>query len=106
MVCTKGAVEEHLSDDKVYKRLTRGEIAGQFEGVSTRVESFVNRHQDKLSKPEYQFLKRGIKRDRKKLARFYVTAKTHKPKPRPYTPIVATCGTVLAILSKRLDHKL
>ena len=40
---------------------------------------------------------------------FYTTVKVHtkvKKTPHPYRPIVATCGTALAILSKWLDHKL
>ena len=38
-----------------------------------------------------------------------MTIKVHKrvdePVPHPFRPIVATCGTALVILSKRLDHK-
>ena len=44
------------------------------------------------------------------MARFYTTIKIHKriegKVPHPFRPIVATCGTALAVLSKWLDYKL
>ena len=42
-ILTKQGVEEHLSDPKVYKRLTQGEAKGQLRGVKLLVESFTNR---------------------------------------------------------------
>jgi hypothetical protein len=107
---TQRGISDHLSNSKVYKRLSKREALGQLEGVERMLQSFVSKHADRLSEAEYTYLKRGLKRDRKKLARFYMTIKVHKrvdkPVPHPFRPIVATCGTALAILSKWLDHKL
>ena len=58
-----------------------------------------------MSKAEWTYLKRGLKKFRGKMARFYMTAKVHKC-PVKYRPIVATCGTALSALSKWLDYKL
>ena len=59
---------------------------------------------------ENTYLRRGLKRDKNKIARFYTTVKVHKrvekPLPNPFRPIAASCGTAQAILSKWLDHKL
>lgn len=74
------------------------------------VKSVVSKFADRLSEAGYTYLKRGLKRDWKKLAQFYMEIKVHKwvDKPVPYSfkPIVMVCGTVLAIISKWLDHKL
>ena len=55
-------------------------------------------------------MKRGLARDRGRISCFYTTVKVHKKVkekiPNPFRPIVATCGTALAILSKWLDYKL
>ena len=104
--CTKDSVDEHLSDKTVYRRLTKGGARSFLAGVARLLEAYVSRHQDRLTKAEYQYLNRGITRNKNKLAKFYVTVKVHKPAPHPYRLIVATCGTTLAILSKWLDYKL
>ena len=107
---TKCGVEEHLSNTAVYKKLSRGATYGQLQGVERLMESFISRHRDHLPDHEYTYLKRGLKRDRGRIGRFYTMVKLHKnkegPIPHPFRPIVATCGTALAILSKWLDYKL
>ena len=98
-----------------YKRLTKGQAHGHLGGVERLIAGFVSTHRDKLGDSEYTFLKRGLKRDRKNFGLFYTTPKIHKdverkiPHPQlthPLRPIVTTCGTALANLSKRVDHKL
>ena len=101
----KQAIAEHLGDSNVYKRLTRGEAHGQLSGVGLLVESFISKWAEDLSVAECTFLRRGYKRDRHGMARFYTLIKVHK-NPHTFRPIVATCGTVLLILSSWLDYKL
>ena len=107
---TKCGVEEHLSNTTVYKKLSRGAAYGRLQGVEILMESFISRHRDQLPDYEYTYLKRGLKRDRGRIGRFYTMVKLHKnkegPIPHPFRPIVAACGTALAILSKWLDYKL
>ena len=101
---------DHLSDSKVYKRLSKREAIAHTKGVARIIEEFIDNHKDALSDPEYLYLKRGLKRDKGKIARFYTTVKVHKkvekPLPHPFRPITASCGTAQAILSKWLDQKL
>ena len=114
-VITQLGVSDHLSNSDTYKRLTEGQAHGQLDGVERLIASFISTHRDKLGDAEYTFLKRGLKRDRKNFGRFYTTPKIHKevereiphPQlPHPLRPIVATCGTALANLSKWVDYKL
>ena len=58
-----------------------------------------------LTKAEYTYLKRGLKKNKSKLAKFYTTIKVHK-NPPTLRPIVAQCGTVILVLSSWLDYKL
>ena len=91
---TKRGVEIHLNNGDTYKRLTRGEAVGQTEGVSRLIESFISKWSDDMSEAEYTFLKRGLKRDKRGIAKFYSLVKIHK-NPHSLRPIVATCGTAL-----------
>ena len=50
-------------------------------------------------------MKRGLKRDRKGIAKFYNLVNILK-NPHSLRPIVATCGTAISILSRWLDYKL
>ena len=102
---TEGGVREHLSNENVYKRLSRREAMAQLQGVESLVMSFWHNNQGKMSRAELTFLRRGYKRDRGRIAKFYTTVKIHK-NPHTLRPIVATCGTVLSNLSKWLDYKL
>ena len=102
---TEGGVREHLSNESVYKRLSKQEAMGQLQGVERLVMSFWNNHQNNMSRAELTFLRRGYKRDRGRMAKFYTMVKMHKD-PHELRPIVATCGTVLSNLSKWLDYKL
>ena len=56
-----------------------------------------------LSPAELTFLWRSLRKSDKKLSRFYLTAKMHKT-PWATRPVVSTCGTMMAGLSKWLDH--
>ena len=107
---TERGISDHLSNQEVYKRLSKKEAVGQLEGVERLIESFISKYSEELSKAEYTYLKRGLARDRGRISRFYTTVKVHKRVeekiPHPFRPIVATCGTALAILSKWLDYKL
>ena len=42
------------------------------------IDSFISKWQDSISEAEYNFLRRGLKRDKWIFARFYLTAKLHK----------------------------
>ena len=75
---TERGIEDHLSNQDVYKRLSKGEAIGQLKGVERLIESFISEHCEHLSSAEYTYLKRGLKRDRNKMARFYTTVKIHK----------------------------
>ncbi|KAL7553431.1 hypothetical protein ACHAWF_017429 [Thalassiosira exigua] len=102
---TERGVTEHLGNSKVYLRMTKKEAYAHLAGVERMVASFASKWQDNLSKAEHTYLRRGIKKYRGKLARFYMTIKVHKD-PYKFRPIVATCGTVLSALSSWLDYKL
>ena len=102
---TEGGVQEHLSNESVYKRLSKREATAQLKGVEMLIEEFYSKNQNKMSRAEHTFLKRGLKRDRGRMAKFYTTVKVHK-NPHTLRPIVATCGTALSNLSKWLDYKL
>ena len=102
---TERGVTEHLGNSKVYIRMTKKEAYAHLAGVERMVASFASKWQDNLSKAEHTYLRRGIKKYRGKLARFYMTIKVHKD-PYKFRPIVATCGTVLSALSSWLDYKL
>ena len=69
------------------------------------MESFVSKWAADLSVAEHTCLRRGCKRDRHGMACFYMLTKVHK-NPHTFRPVVATCGTVLLILSSWLDYKL
>ena len=56
-----------------------------------------------LSPAELTFLWRSLRKSDKKLSRFYLTAKMHKT-PWATRPVVSTCGTMMAGLSKWIDH--
>ena len=51
------------------------------------------------------FFKRGEEQCGDKIAQFYLTIKVHKT-PYKFRPIVATCGTLLSLVSRWLDYKL
>jgi len=102
---TERGVKDHLRNADVYKRLSQGEARSQLMGVERLIESFISQHGKVLSKAEATYLKRGLRKNRGKMARFYTTIKMHKD-PYKFRPIVSTCGTALAILSKWLDYKL
>ena len=69
------------------------------------IGAFYSAWQEELPKAEYTYLKRGLKRDRGKFSRFYVTIKMHKD-PHRFRPIVAQCGTAIASVSSWLHYKL
>ena len=58
-----------------------------------------------LTKAEYTYLKRGLKKNKSKLTKFYTTIQVHTSSP-PLRPIVAQCGTVISVLSSWLDYEL
>ena len=56
-VYTERSVSDHLSDSKVYKRLSKREAIGHTRGVARIIEEFIDNHKDALSDPEYIYLK-------------------------------------------------
>ena len=60
---TERGITDHLSNEDVYKRLSKREALGQLEGVERLMESFISQHCEGLSKAEYTYLKRGLKQD-------------------------------------------
>jgi hypothetical protein len=57
---TECGISDHLSNSKVYKRLSKGETLGQLEGVKRMLQSFLSQYADRLSETEYTCLKRGL----------------------------------------------
>ena len=106
MAClTEKGVTEHLSNHNVYQKMSERNARAQLRGVELLVDSFASRLQQCLTKAEYTYLKRGLKQNKNKLAKFYTTIKVHK-NPHTLRPIVAQCGTVISVLSSWLDYKL
>ena len=66
-------------------------------------KSFITRNRLELSDSERTYLWRSLKKCDKKISRFYLTAKMHKT-PWTTRPVVSTSGTMMAGLSKWLDH--
>ena len=54
---TERGISDHLSNQEVYKRLSKKEAAGQLEGVERLIESFISKYSEELSKAEYTYLK-------------------------------------------------
>ncbi|KAL7531142.1 hypothetical protein ACHAXR_007518 [Thalassiosira sp. AJA248-18] len=67
----ESAVSEHLNNSEVYKRLSKGLAYGYLEGVERMFESFINQHSRSLPTAELTYLKRGQRKNRGKMARFY-----------------------------------
>ena len=99
---TKCGVEEHFSNTAVYKKLSRGATYGQLQGVERLMESFISRHRDHLPDHEYTYLKRGLKRDRGRIGRFYTMVKLHKTKKAQWQSEKTNHGEAMA--SKRIFH--
>ena len=95
---TEKGVVEHLSNHNVYQKNQRKNARAQLRGVELLVGSFASRWQKRLTKAEYTYLKRGSKKNERKLAKFYTTIKVHK-NPPTLRPIVAQCGTIIPVLS-------
>ena len=75
---TKHNISDCLSNQEVYKRLSRREALGQLEGVERLNEPFVSKYIKVLPKADYTYLKRGLAQDRGNMSRFYTTVKVHK----------------------------
>ena len=81
---TKRNISDHLSNQEVYKRLSRREALDQLEGAERLIESFISKYSVMLSKAEYIYLKRGLVRYRGTMSRFYTTIKVHKKVEEKY----------------------
>ena len=112
-------IEEHLRNDRVYKRLTKTQVKNEQKRLQYLQAAFKGRHRPfrpnenpatssstgELTEADYIYLNRayGVE-DR--LARFRMTLKVHK-KPNPkMRPIVCCAGTRMNHISKWLDFQL
>ena len=102
---TERNVSEHLSNSNVYKQLTKRQAENELRGAEMQMQRFMSKHRKNIGKAELTYLRRGLKQRSGKMSRFYTTLKAHKD-PYKFRPIVATCGTAIAVLSCWLDYQL
>jgi hypothetical protein len=100
---TRRGVTDHLGDERTYKRMTANEANVRMIRMRYAYQGFLMKHNDALSEEETTFLHSSLRKCEKKIARFYLTAKIHKT-PWATRPVVSTSGTMMAGLSKWVDH--
>ena len=117
---TERGVADHLGNETAYGRISETVARSSMTKLGYNYRSFVMKYTTEegedmvkrdattgeayrtLSDAEITFLKRSAKKCGTKLSRFYMTAKVHKT-PWATRPVVSTCGTLLAGLSKWAD---
>ena len=100
---TERGITDHLGNDRAYRLLTEALARSRMIKLGYDYRSFIMRNSDSLSEAESTFLWRTCRECGPKLSRFYLTAKVHKT-PWATRPVVSTCGTMMAGLSKWLDY--
>ncbi|EJK48927.1 hypothetical protein THAOC_32234 [Thalassiosira oceanica] len=112
-------IREHLSNEGVYKRLTKVQVHLEQTRLDYLLASIKGKHRPflpnknpatarttgELSEAEYTYLCRAYHKEAKQLARFRMSAKVHK-NPKKMRPIVCCAGTRMNHLSKWLDYQL
>lgn len=97
----KKALSEHLTNEGVYKQLTPGEFSYQLNKQLSDIRKWVKNMGFPTDSPEEKFFERALSVCNRP-AQFYLTAKVHK-NPWKSRPVVSTCGSNIAALSKWLD---
>ena len=107
------AIEEHLGDREVYKRISIAEANTIQYKLSFRLSQWLGKHSKTVPEHERDFLRTGRNRCGSKLAWFRMSCKLHKTPnwhltkgDLKFRPIVACCGTWLNCWSKWLDYYL
>ena len=100
---TERGITDHLGNDRAYRLLTEALARSRMIKLGYDYRSFIMCNNDSLSEAESTFLWRTCRECGPKLSRFYLTAKVHKT-PWATRPVVSTCGTMMAGLSKWLDY--
>ena len=99
------ALEDHLLDEKTYRRLTEEEASIHLKKVQYQVESLVLRAgKEGLASAELKYLNRALKLVHR-LPQFYLLMKIHKT-PWKTRPVVSTCGSLCYFLGKWVDYHL
>lgn len=99
------ALKDHLMKPNLYKKLSFYEMKYLLHQQHDQLREWVADNTHCLSKPERTFFKRAFKWFKQRVQQFYITAKVHKT-PWATRPVVGTCGSNLAQLSKWHDWKL
>ena len=100
---TKRGVLEYLGNKTTYKKLTENMVKSRMVKLKYAYEIFITRNRLELSDTERTYLWQSLNKYDKKISSFYLTAKMHKT-PWTKIPVVITSGTMMAGLSKWLDH--
>jgi hypothetical protein len=96
-------LQEHLLTD-AYTQLSHLEATSRMENIKQLLKEKITQNQNLLSQAEVTYFKRSLK-ERFRLPVFYGLPKVHK-NPMSLRPVVSTTGSLLAVFSIWIDHKM